>query len=155
MPAVIERPEFIADVLGRIEWLARYRPEEQLDHFLGALMIVRDQIARGPLRGSPLRQDERHVMRMRLFPRPLPYLVHYAHAKREPITEVYLVRLYASGQDRPGSDMSGGRGEALLRRVRPLERGASAGDPAADRGHGAALDVGDLFIGVALECVEQ
>jgi len=37
---------------------------------------------------------------MRLFPNPLPYLVYYGHAKVEPIGEIYLVRLYASGQRR-------------------------------------------------------
>ena len=100
------RPAFRQAVVERIEWLAENRPEEQLDHFLGALAIVRAQIERSPLLGPVLQEDDRHVMRMRLFPRPLPYLVYYAHAKREPITEIYLVRLYASGQDRPEVDLS-------------------------------------------------
>lgn len=103
---VVERPEFVADVLGRIRWLTEHRPEEQLDHFFGALAIVRGQIERAPLRGAPLRADERFVLRQRLFPRPLPYLVHYVHPRGDPIMEIYLVRLYASGQDRSEADMS-------------------------------------------------
>lgn len=106
MSAVVERPEFIADVLGRIEWLAQHRPEEQLDHFLLALALVQRQIERAPRQGAPLRQNERFVLRQRLFPRPLPYLLHYVHRTAEPITEIYLVRLYASGQDRPQVDLS-------------------------------------------------
>ena len=106
MPVLLSRPAFNRAVLDRVEWLATNRPEEQLDHFLGALAIVREQIARAPLHGTPLQRDDRHVLRMRLFPRPLPYLVYYAHPRSEPIAEIYLVRLYASGQDRPEADMS-------------------------------------------------
>lgn len=93
-------------VAERIEWLAENRPQEQLDNFLGGLVVVREQIARAPLQGPSLQEDERHVLRLRLFPRPLPYLVYYAHPKVEPITEIYLVRLYGSGQDRPEADLS-------------------------------------------------
>jgi len=103
---VVERPEFIDDVFGRVEWLAQHRPEDQLDHFLAALAMVREQVARAPLRGAPVRQNDRYMLRSRLFPRPLPYLVHYAHPKAEPISEIHLVRLYGSGQDRPEIEMS-------------------------------------------------
>lgn len=103
---IVERPEFIADVRGQIGWLAEHRPEEQLDHFIGALTIVRQQIERAPLHGSPLQQNERYVLRMRLFPRPLPYLVYYGHPRGEPIAKIYLVGLYASGQDRPELDLA-------------------------------------------------
>lgn len=89
-----------------MEWLAENRPAEQLDEFLSALALVREQIERAPLQGPPLQQDERHVLRLRLFSRPLPYLVYYAYRKREPIAEIYLVRLYGSGQDRPELDLS-------------------------------------------------
>lgn len=107
MPVLVPRPAFSRAVLDHIEWLATNRPEEQLDHFLGALAIVREQIARAPLHGPALQQDEQYVLRMRLFPRPLPYLVYYAHRKSEPIAAIYLVRLYGSGQDRPEMDPSG------------------------------------------------
>lgn len=93
-------------VAERIEWLAENRPQEQLDNFLGALAVVREQIARAPLQGPPVTHDEHHVLRLRLFPRPLSYLVYYAHPKVEPIVEIYLVRLFGSGQDRPEADMS-------------------------------------------------
>jgi hypothetical protein len=43
---------------------------------------------------------------MRLFPRPLPYLVYYGPGRERPLTEIYLVRLYGSGQDREDVDMS-------------------------------------------------
>lgn len=106
MPVLVQRPKFTADVLGRVAWLAEHRPEDQLDHFLAALAMVREQVARAPLRGAPVRQDGHAIMRLRLFPRPLPYLVYYAHRKIEPITEVHLLRLFGSGQDRPEIEMS-------------------------------------------------
>lgn len=107
MPVLLlPRPAFIRAVNERIEWLAENRSEEQLDSFLAGLTQVREWIARNPRAGPPIREDERHVLRMRLFPRPLPYLVYYGHAKRETIAEVYLVRLFGSGQDRPEFDMS-------------------------------------------------
>lgn len=106
MPVLLPRRAFIRAVTEQVAWLAEHRPEEHLDHFLDALAIVQAQIERAPLRGSPQQQDERHVLRLRLFPRPLPYLVYYAHPRSDPIREIYLVGLYASGQDRPELDMS-------------------------------------------------
>ena len=103
---LLPRTEFVSAVNQRIEWLAENRTEEQLDAFLAGLSWVRDRIAQAPQGGSLVRKDKHHALRMRLFPRPLPYLVYYAHQQAEPITEVYLVRLYASGQRRPRVTMS-------------------------------------------------
>ncbi len=99
------RPAFVSAVTQRIEWLAENRTEEQLDAFLAGLSWVRERLAQTPQAGSLVKQDKHHALRMRLLPRPLPYLVYYAHPKAEPITEVYLVRLYASGQRRPRAAM--------------------------------------------------
>ena len=93
-------------MIARIEWLAENRPEDQLDDFLAGLTWVRDRIAQNPQGGPIVKQDEHHVLRLRLFPRPLPYLAYYGHAKGGPIREVYLVRLYGSGQHKPEFDMA-------------------------------------------------
>lgn len=106
MPVLLLRPAFIAAVHERIDWLGEHRSEDQLDSFLAGLGHVRDRIKRYPEAGSPVKQDATHVLRMRLFPRPLPYLVYYGHRLAHPIDEVYLVRLYGSGQHRPELDMS-------------------------------------------------
>lgn len=103
---LLVRPAFIEAVTGRLDWLAENRTEDHLDNFLAALTWVRNGIRQDPRRGSIVRQDTRHVLRMCLFPRPLPYLVYYAHPKAHPITEVHLVRLFGSGQRRPKIVMS-------------------------------------------------
>jgi len=68
--------------------------------------VVRERIEQFPLGEAIVRQDARRILRIRLFPNPLPYLVYYGHAKVEPILEIYLVRLYASGQRRPRFSVS-------------------------------------------------
>lgn len=100
------RPAFVAAVTQRIEWLGENRTEEQLDAFLAGLSWARERIARTPRAGALVKEDPHYALRMRLFPRPLPYLVYYAHPKAEPITKVFLVRLYASGQRRPRVSLS-------------------------------------------------
>ena len=106
MPVLLPRRAFIAAVNERIAWLSENRPEEQLDNFLVGLRWVRERIEQFPQGGPIVRQDARQILRMRLFPNPLPYLVYYGHAKVEPIGEIYLVRLYASGQRRPRFSVS-------------------------------------------------
>ena len=106
MPIPLPRPAFIAAVNERIAWLAENRTEEQLENFLSGLADVRRRIEQRPEAGPPLKRSNTHVLRMRLFPRPLPYLLFYGHASEQPLKEIYLVRLYGSGQDREDFDMS-------------------------------------------------
>ena len=107
MPVVvIPRPAFIRAVSDRLAWLGENRSEEQIDNFVAGLASVRERIANNPQAGPILREDAEHTLRMRLFPRPLPYLVYHGHARTSPVTEVYLVRLYGSGQAREDFDMS-------------------------------------------------
>lgn len=106
MPILLPRPAFIAAVNERIAWLAENRTEEQLENFLSGLSDARRRIEQSPEAGPPLKRSRTHVLRMRLFPRPLPYLVYYGHAREQPPTEIYLIRLYGSGQDREDFDMS-------------------------------------------------
>lgn len=103
---LLPRPAFIRAVNERIAWLAKHRDEEQLDHFLSGLVEVRRRVEHSPEAGPPQKSSDTHVLRMRLFPRPLPYLVYYGHQRAQPVTEIYLVRLYGSGQDREDFDMS-------------------------------------------------
>ncbi len=90
----------------RIAWLAENRSEDHLDSFLAGLAFIRERIAQYPEAGPVLRKDATNVLRMRLFPRPLPYLVYYADAATRPIEEIYLVRLFGSGQKRPELEMA-------------------------------------------------
>jgi plasmid stabilization system protein ParE len=106
VPVLLLRPAFIAAVNQRIAWLAENRTEEQLKSFLSGLADVRRRIEQNPEAGPPLRRSGTHVLRMRLFPRPLPYLVYYGHGRQRPLTEIYLIRLYGAGQDREDVDMS-------------------------------------------------
>lgn len=106
MVALSPRPAFLRDVTQRIEWLGENRSEDQLDNFLAALARVREAIAQNPQAGPIVKQDPRYVLRMRLFPRPLPYLVYFAHYRGDRVAAVFLVRLFGSGQDRPDFDMS-------------------------------------------------
>ena len=106
MPILLPRPAFIAAVNKRIAWLAENRTEEQLENFLSGLADVRRRIEQSPEAGPPLKRSNTHVLRMRLFPRPLPYLVYYGHGRGQPLTEIYLIGLYGSGQDREDVDMS-------------------------------------------------
>ncbi len=91
---------------ARIAWLAENRDEEQLENFLSGLADVRQRIEQRHEAGPPVTWGDTHVLRMRLFPRPLPYLVFYGHRRERPVTEIYSVRLYGSGQDREEFDMS-------------------------------------------------
>ena len=106
MPILLPRPAFIAAVNARIAWLAENRTEEQLENFLSGLADVRRRIEQSPEAGPSLKRSDAYVLRMRLFPRPLPYLVYHGHGRERPLTEIYLVRLYGSGQDREDVDMS-------------------------------------------------
>jgi len=106
VPVLLPRPAFIRAVNERIAWLAEHRDEEQLDNFLSGLAEVRRRIEQSHGAGPPLKWSDTHVLRMRLFPRPLPYLVYYGHPRAQTVTEIYLVRLYGSGQDREDFDMS-------------------------------------------------
>jgi plasmid stabilization system protein ParE len=103
---VLVRPEFVRTVVARVGWLVVNREPSQIDRFLDGLEIVRQRIALSPEAGAALRESGGYVLRQRLFPRPLPYIAYYAHRTRRPITEVYLVRLYAFGQARDELDMS-------------------------------------------------
>ena len=106
MPVLLPRPAFIAAVNERIGWLGENGSEEQLENFLSGLAEVRRRIERSPEAGPPVKRSDTHLLRMRLFPRPLPYLVYYGHRLERPLTEVYRLRLYGSGQGREELDMS-------------------------------------------------
>ncbi len=100
MALVHEARTFVADARATMAWLQENRHEDQVDSFLLALRILRARIARYPEAGAILRQDGAVIVRVRLFPRPLPYLVHYSHAATRPVNEVFLLRIFGAGQRR-------------------------------------------------------
>lgn len=110
MPAILlPRPTFVRAVRRRLEWLGENRNEEQIENFLSGLNIVRDRIVVAPFAGPMVQEDAQHVLRMRIFPRPLPYLLYYGHehvGEPDQLREIYLIRLYGSGQAREHIDMS-------------------------------------------------
>ncbi|MDO8563274.1 MAG: hypothetical protein Q7S25_05480 [Candidatus Limnocylindria bacterium] len=91
----------------RRRWQFPQRTSHVLEHFPAGLARVRERIEQRPAAGTPQKQDDAYVLRMYLSPRPLPYLVYYAYRRRQqPIREIFLMRLYASGQDRLDFGMS-------------------------------------------------
>ena len=114
MPFLLPRPAFVAAVNERIAWLAEHRSEDQLDNFLAGLAFVRERIERHPEAGPPLRQDPTHVVRMRLFPRPLPYLVYYGHLSRIRSTRSTSFGSTEAGRSGKSSTCRTGRGDAWM-----------------------------------------
>jgi len=106
VPDLLARPAFIRDVIARIDWLAEHRSEEQLETFVAGLSVVRASIVRWPKAGAVVREDGRNVLRSRLFPRPLPYVVYYSHRRSGRIRGIELVRLFGAGQERSAINMS-------------------------------------------------
>lgn len=100
--AVVEpRPAFEAAVTARIAWLGENAPEAWLDNFLAALETLRRDIGLMPESAPPLKQDTHVIIRQRPFPAGLPYVVYYAHLHEDPVTTVYLTRLFHERQRRP------------------------------------------------------
>lgn len=105
MPVVHTRPAFEAAVTERIEWLAENAPEEWLDNFLSALATLRSDLGQFPEAWPIVKQDARVVVRRRAFPSGLPYVLYYAHLRREPLAVVYLTHLFHERQRRPAVDL--------------------------------------------------
>jgi hypothetical protein len=106
VPVVHVRPAFERAVTERIAWLEDNAPEEWLNKFLSALEDLRRDIEQFPGASPSAKQDERVVVRQKRFPRDLPYFVYYAHAREDPVREVFLTHLFHERQRRPRLDLS-------------------------------------------------
>ena len=95
-------PEAEEDIREAMLWYERQRRGLGAE-FTGDVEEAFGRITEAPESASSWKQD---VSYRRLVLRRFPYLVYYAHPQRAPIEEIYLVRLYGSGQDRPEADMS-------------------------------------------------
>lgn len=106
------RPEFIEDFDRHRDFLVRqtaFSPEERLrrlDDLYSAIGQVERQLSRFPARGTPLRQDDRYVLRHWPLPGGLPYLVQYIHRRGRPVKDVWLARLWHYSQQRAEPDLS-------------------------------------------------
>ncbi|HEX9270344.1 MAG TPA: hypothetical protein VF998_10905 [Candidatus Limnocylindria bacterium] len=101
MPVVRPRPAFERAVTDRLLWLQENAPEEWLDRFLSALEELEREIERSPEASPVVMRDERVVLRQRRLPGGLPYFVYYTHPREDPISEVFLSRLFHERQRRP------------------------------------------------------
>lgn len=106
MPVVHVRPAFERSVTERIAWLGENAPEDWLDNFLAALDDVRRELEQFPDLGSPVKGDDRVIVRQKRFPRGLPYFAYCAHLREEPVREVFLTHLFHERQHRPKLDLS-------------------------------------------------
>lgn len=101
------RPEFLEDFDHHREYLVGEGRLDWLENLYSALARVRTLLARFPAAGTPVRRDERYVLREWLLPANLPYLVQYVHRVEDPIRDVWFVRLWHEGQQRKLPDLSG------------------------------------------------
>jgi hypothetical protein len=106
MPVVHVRPAFERSVTERTAWLAENAPEEWLDTFLAALEDLRRELEHFPDSGSPVKADDRVVVRQKRFPRGLPYVAYCAHLREEPVREVFLTHLFHERQRRPRLELT-------------------------------------------------
>lgn len=84
-------------------WLVREGREEWLANLLEAVEEIAALLERYPAIGPVVMQDRALVLRSFPF-RRYPYVVWFAYRPRDPIGEVWLVRLFGAHQDRPSAD---------------------------------------------------
>lgn len=90
---------FVQDVRRHRAWLAARGQPERIESLLDGVREVIQRLAAFPAAGPILQQNDRIVVRELIF-RRLRYVAHYAHRRREPIGDVWLLALYGVGQDR-------------------------------------------------------
>ncbi|MBI2325159.1 MAG: type II toxin-antitoxin system RelE/ParE family toxin [Chloroflexi bacterium] len=95
--------KFVDDVRRHRAWLAAHGQPERIENLLDAIREVMERLAAFPASGPIIKQDERIVVRELIF-RRLHYVAHYAHRRRAPIADVWLLAPYGVGQDRPEPD---------------------------------------------------
>ncbi len=94
---------FVHDVRRHRAWLAAQGQPERIENLLAGVREVMERLAALPASGPVIQENERIVVRQLIF-RRLRYVAHYAHRRREPIGDVWLLALYGVGQDRPEPD---------------------------------------------------
>lgn len=94
---------FVQDVHRHRSWLAAQGQPERIENLLAGILEVMERLAAFPAAGPVIQESERIVLRQLIF-RRLRYVAHYAHLRRGPIGDVWLLALYGVGQDRPDPD---------------------------------------------------
>jgi len=100
---ILLHQDFLRDARRHEEWLVRSGRQEWLANLLTGIEEVAGLFRRFPAIGQVAAEDERVVLRWLPF-RRYPYIVWYVYRRREPIAEVWLVRLFGAHQDRPDPD---------------------------------------------------
>lgn len=90
---------FVHDIRRQRAWLAAQGQPERIENLLAGVQEILQRLAAFPASGPIIQQSERIVVRELVF-RRLRYVAHYAHRRREPIGDVWLLALYGVGQDR-------------------------------------------------------
>ena len=97
---------FVQDVRRHRDWLAAQGQPERIENLLAGVREIIQRLAAFPASGPIVQQSDRIVVRELIF-RRLRYVAHYAHRRREPIGDVWLLALYDVGQDRVEPDPGG------------------------------------------------
>lgn len=105
---VVLHEAFLADARRHEDWLVRSDNEDWLVDLLDGVEEVAELLRRFPAIGPVLAEDDRLILRS--FPlRRYPYVVWFAYLRREPIGDVWLLRLFGARQDRPSADATSWR----------------------------------------------
>ena len=105
---VLLHEDFVSDARRHEEWLIRNGQEEWLRDLLIGIEEIAALLRRYPAIGPVATEDRRLVLRSFPF-RRYPYVVWFAYRRRQPIGDVWLVRLFGAHQDRPSTDPSSWR----------------------------------------------
>ncbi len=106
---------FVDDTRRHTAWLSANGHDDWTDGLLVGIEEVAGRLARFPMVGPLVQEDERVVLRKLIF-RHLPYVAWYAYAK--PVGDVWLLRLFGAHQDRADPDSASWSGVSKRKRVR-------------------------------------
>lgn len=105
---VLLHDDFLRDARRHEAWLVRNGQEAWLANLLSDVEEIAALLQDFPAVGTVVAEDERIVVRSFPF-RRYPYVVWFAYRRREPIGDVWLVRLFGGRQNRPEPDAASWR----------------------------------------------
>lgn len=92
--------EFRRDFRAQLAWLVEVGRDDWAERLMAGVEEVAERILRFPEIG-PLQAESRRVVLRKIIFRRLPYVAWYGYRRREPIGDVWLLRLFHIRQDRP------------------------------------------------------